>query len=208
MFFMVFHGKPRMAPEEYQHVKESPWTITLPLIILAIPSVFVGFFFMHADLNGFFGTSIFIAPSHPVMNELQNLYQTPWGFFVENAKDWPCLLAFLGIMLSYLAYVRYPKIPVILAKCLPFLQTFLVKKYYIDSAYDYFFTGCARLFALISYRVGDIFLIDHSCVDGSARGFNRLGMIFKRWQTGLLYHYTLAMVTGVLVVMLFIWFNH
>ncbi len=208
MFFMVFHGTPRMSSEEYAHVKESPWTITLPLIILAIPSVFVGLLFMHADLNGFFGTSIFIAPAHQTMTELQALYTTPWQFFLENATDWPCLLAFLGIALSYLAYVRYPKIPGVLARGLPFLQTFLIKKYYIDSTYDYVFTGLARLFGLISYRVGDVLLIDYGCVEGSARGFSRLGTIFKRWQTGLLYHYTLAMVTGVLLLFLLIWFNH
>ncbi len=208
MFFMVFHGKPRMSPEEYHHVKESPWTITLPLIILAIPSVFIGLLFMHADLNGFFGTSIFIAPAHNTMTELRNLYQTPWQFFVQNAFDWPCLLAFTGIILSYIAYVRCPKIPLILTRCLPFLHTFLVKKYYIDSSYDYFFTGCARIFGLISYRIGDVFLIDSTCVEGSARNFTRLGTLFKRWQTGLLYHYTLAMVVGVLMIMLLIWFNH
>ena len=208
MFFLVFHGKPRMTDEEYHHVKESPWTITLPLIILAVPSVFVGMLFMHADLNGFFGSSIFIAPSHSVMTELQALYQTPWQFFVHNITDWPCLLAFLGIILSYIAYVRCPKIPGVLARCLPFLQTFLVNKYYIDSAYDYFFTGAARLLGLISYRVGDVLLIDRTCVEGSAHGFTRLGVMFKRWQSGLLYHYTLAMVTGVLVILFFIWFNH
>ncbi len=208
MFFMVFHGKPRMTPEEYAHVKESPWTITLPLLILAIPSVFAGMFFMHADLNGFFGSSIFVAPNHPVMTELQGLYQTPWQFFVENAQDWPCLLAFLGIILSYLAYLRFPKIPALLARGLPFLRTLLVQKYYIDSAYDYFFTGLARLFGLVSYRLGDVFLIDRSCVEGPAKGFVNLGALFKKWQTGFLYHYTLAMVTGVFVILLLIWFNH
>ncbi len=208
MFFMVFHGKPRMTAEEYHHVKESPWTITLPLIILAVPSVLAGLFFMHPALNNFFGSSIFILPAHQTMAALHALYQTPWQFFVENSTDWPCLLAFLGIILSYIAYVRYPSIPGKLSRTVPFLQTFLIKKYYIDSTYDYFFTGVARLFGLISYRIGDIFLIDRSMVEGSARGFSNLGLIFKRWQTGLLYHYTLAMVTGVLVILFLIWFNH
>lgn len=207
MFFLVFHGKPRMSEAEFQHVQESPWTITLPLIILAIPSVLMGFFFFHDDLNGFFGSSIYIAPNHPAVAILTQAYQSSGDFLAHGVLDLPCLLGILGIILSYLAYARFPKIPEFIAKRFAWIQTLLIKKYFVDDVYDYLSTGTARLFGMICYRVGDIFVIDRTVVEGSARSFMFLGTIFRRLQTGRLYHYALGMVLGLFVLLSLVWFG-
>ena len=207
MFFLVFHGKPRMSQEEFDHVRESPWTITLPLIILAIPSILAGFFFFHDDLNGFFGNSIYIAPAHNSVALLANLYPNAGDFLIHKILDWPCLLGFAGILVSYLAYVVYPKVPDFFAKRFSLVQFVLIKKYFFDIVYDTVFTGAARLFGMVCYRVGDIFIIDRGLVEGSARISIIVGVILRRLQTGRIYHYALAMVIGVFLLMGLVWFS-
>ncbi len=205
MFFLVFHGKPRMSPEAFAQVRESPWTITLPLIILAIPSMFIGFFFFHDDLNGFFGSSILILPAHTSVATLTTLYRNPAQFFAVNFFDWPCMLSFGGIILSYLLYVRYPKIPAVIAQRFSWLQFVLIKKYFFDAVYDTLATGTARLLGMICYRVGDVLIIDRGMVEGSARSAMFVGALLRRLQTGRLYHYALSMVLGLLVLLVLVW---
>jgi NADH-quinone oxidoreductase subunit L len=125
-------------------------------------------------------------------------------FFAANLLDWPCLLAFLGILLSYLMYVRMPAIPAFLAWRFSWVHAFLVNKYYIDVTYDALCTFGARIVGLVFYRVGDIFLIDRACVEGPGKTFVALGRLFRKWQTGFLYHYAFAMVLGLLVMLVLI----
>lgn len=207
MFFLVFHGTPRMSAEEFAHVKESPWTITLPLVILAIPSVLAGFFFFHDDLNGFFGSSIYIAAAHTSVASLTAQYSSAGAFLLHNLLDLPCLLGVLGIIISYLAYVRYPRIPDLIARRFSWLQLVLIKKYFVDEVYDYVFTGAARLFGMICYRVGDVFVIDRGMVLGSATAFRFVGAVLRKLQTGRLYHYVLGMVLGLFILLGLIWFS-
>lgn len=207
MFFLVFHGKPRMSEKEFDHVEESPLTITLPLIILAIPTILSGFFFFRDDLNGFFGSSIFVASQHTAIAALSNHYQSAGQFLLENFWRWPCLLGVAGILLSYLAYVRFPKTPEWIARRFSWIQMVLIKKYFVDEVYDYLATGAARLFGMICYRLGDIFVIDRGLVEGSAKSFLFMGIIFRKLQTGRLYHYALGMVLGLLVLLGAVWFG-
>ncbi len=207
MFFLVFHGKPRMSQEEFDHVHESPWTITVPLIILAIPSVFIGFFFFHDDLNGFFGNSIMILPQHTAMAMLANNYSSCGEFLAHKILDWPCMLGILGIIIAYVCYVRCPKIPDFIAKRFHWVQILLIKKYFVDDVYDFLSTGFARLFGMIVYRVGDVFIIDRGLVEGSARTTMIVGAILRRLQTGKLYHYALSMVLGLFILLGLVWFG-
>ncbi len=207
MFFLVFHGKPRMSQAEFEQVRESPWTITLPLVILAIPTILIGFFFFHSDLNGFFGSSILILPGHTSMAQLTANYSNVGEFLIAKIFDLPCLLGFLGILIAYVCYVRAPGIPLFFSKRFIWVKTLLVKKYFIDEAYDVVCTGATRLFGMICYRVGDVLLIDRGLIAGPSKLLLFLGCIAKRLQTGKLYHYTLGMVLGVCVLLSLIWFR-
>lgn len=206
MFFLVFHGKPRMTPELFQHVHESPWTITFPLIVLSIPSALIGFFFFHDSLNNFFGNSILILPTHPAFAAVQGLYQNSGEFLIRNLFNWPCVLGLGGIIVSYLFYVRLTFVPALLARRFSWLQLLLIKKYFVDDVYDYLATGAARLIGMLCYRLGDVFLIDRGLVEGTARSFMWTGTILRKLQTGRLYHYALGMVVGLLVLLALVWF--
>ena len=177
------------------------------MILLAIPVVIMGFVFFHDDLNGFFGNSIFILPSHPVMSILTASYPNAGYFLVHKFLDLPCLLAFSGILITYLAYVQFPRVPAFIADRFFWLKYFLVKKYFIDDIYDTLSTGATRLIGMICYRVGDIFVIDRGLVEGSARGSMFVGAVLRRLQTGKVYHYTLGMVLGVFVLLGLVWFG-
>lgn len=207
MFFLVFHGKPRMDDASFNHVHESPWTIVLPLLILAIPTVLSGFYFFQYDLNGFFGSSICILPSHPVMQMLQADNPSSVQFLLTKALGLPCMLGVLGIVLAYVLYVVKPQIPEMLAARFSWIYQFFVKKYFIDGAYDLIFGGGARLIGMIFYRIIDSFIIDRSIVEGLARLFVNAGAQLRKLQTGFLYHYTLAMVIGLVVIVAFIWWG-
>lgn len=207
MFFLVFHGKTRLDAESFSHVKESPWTILLPLIILAVPTLFSGALFFHADLNGFFGSSLFILPQHTAMATLLRFDGNEWQFFVSKLIDAPFLLGLSGIVLAYLLYVQFPRIPEVICQKCSWVYIFFVKKYFIDETYDLVFGGGARLLGMICYRVVDIFVIDRSIVGGLARSVVKLGASLRKLQTGLLYHYTLAMVLGLVVIFSLIWYS-
>ena len=207
MVFLVFHGKPRMDARTFQHIQESPWTITLPLMVLAIPSVFVGALFYPASLHGFFGASIFISPTHPSMALLAIEAGSGWQFLLHKLVDLPCLLAVLGILIAYLFYVRWVKLPELLARKLSWVYQLFVKKYFIDQVYDLVFTGGARVLAMICYRIVDMFIIDRAMVMGLARFACQLGGYCRRFQTGFLSHYILAMIVGLTLIMALVWLS-
>lgn len=205
MLFLVFHGKPRMDAETFAHVKESHWTILLPLVILAVPTVISGMWFFGFDLNGFFGSSIFILPSHPVMQLLQTNNPDSTQFLLSKMFDLPCLLGVLGILLAYLFYVLLPQVPEFFARRGAWIYQILLKKYFIDGTYDLIFGGGARVIGMICYRVVDTFMIDRGIVTGLARLVSGLGQQLRKIQTGFLYHYTLAMVLGFVIILSLIW---
>ena len=205
MLFLVFHGKPRMDAETFAHVKESHWTILLPLVVLAIPTVISGMWFFGSDLNGFFGSSIFILPTHPVMQLLQADNPDSMQFLMSKIFDLPCLLGIFGILLAYLLYVLMPQIPAVIARRCSWLYQILVKKYFIDGTYDLIFGGGARVIGMICYRIVDTFVIDRGIVGGLAHFVSGVGRQLRKLQTGFLYHYTLAMVVGVVSILGFIW---
>jgi NADH-quinone oxidoreductase subunit L len=205
MLFLVFHGKPRMDAETFAHVKESHWTILLPLVVLAIPTVISGMWFFGSDLNGFFGSSIFILPTHPVMQLLQADNPDSMQFLMSKIFDLPCLLGIFGILLAYLLYVLMPQIPAVIARRCSWLYQILVKKYFIDGTYDLIFGGGARVIGMICYRIVDTFVIDRGIVGGLAHFVSGVGRQLRKLQTGFLYHYTLAMVVGFVIILGFIW---
>ena len=207
MFFMTFHGKPRMSQETYDHVHESPLTVTLPLIALAIPSVFAGLWFFGPSLNGFFGSAIYIAPTHTVVATLAARYPTPWIFMCHALTTLPFWLAILGVVLAWICYGLYPQIPKILSQKLAWLYHFLVRKYWIDEGFDWIFGGGARILGSIAWYVGDRWILDKGLVEGSGRSVRLLSRVGRRLQTGFLQHYLLVMLMGIVLCMGFLYLS-
>ena len=191
------HG---LAPGQKPH--ESDWVITLPLILLAIPSVLIGYFTIEPMLYGdFFKGVIFVADQHEAMHELTEEFTRvggPLGMALGSVMTAPLWLAIAGVVSSYFFYMVKPEIPAMIKKNFSFIYTLLENKYYMDKFNDLVFAGGARLLGGGLWNVGDKGLIDGLIVNGSAKLAAWSGRMLRTVQTGYIYHYAFVMILGVL----------
>ncbi len=211
MFFLVFHGRPRWDSSNHDHghahhdPHESPPVITLPLIALAIPSVIAGYILIEPFLFGdFFKGAILVDPVHPAMAVLASHFDSAWGLALHAVVTWPFWLAAAGLGLSAVFYLWLPAIPLAIATRLSWLHRLLEEKYFLDAFNHRFFAQGAHGVGLSFWRRGDQGLIDGFLVNGSARFVAILASILRLGQTGFLYHYAIAMILG--VALLLWWF--
>jgi len=201
MLFMTFHGEERMDHHTKEHLHESPWVITLPLIMLAIPSVFAGFMGIEPLLFGdYFGQSIFIAPEGP-MSVLREEWHGVLDFTLHGMMALPFMLAVAGIATSAYLYLVRPDIPEAIKNRLGSIYTLLENKYYFDRFNEIVFAGGARSIGGGLWRIGDQTLIDGGMVHGSASLVSRASTFIRRVQTGLLYNYAFMMIFGVFALL-------
>lgn len=217
MYFLVFHGKERFDrnPDAHhdQHgadhtPHESPWVVTLPLILLAIPSVLIGFFMIEPILFGdFLKDAIFVdADIHKAMFLLEEEFHGPLQLALHGLTSLPFWLALSGVASSYYMYIVNPALPTaIKARALP-LYKLLEDKYYLDWINENILARGARALGSVLWRVGDQFLIDGVLVNGSWKVVGRLSGLVRKAQSGYLYHYALVMILGVFVLLTyFVW---
>ena len=214
MYFLVFHGEERfgkahhghedhghdehhgLAPGQKPH--ETSWVITLPLILLAIPSVAIGFFtigtFLHTD---YFGDAIFISDDHPAMHEMYEHYEGAVGMALHGMTTLPFWLAVAGVASAWFLYLKRPEIPALIQKRFSWVYTLLDQKYYFDRFNDWFFAGGARGASRYLWKFGDVKLIDGFFVNGSAKVVGMFSGVLRGFQTGYVYHYAFWMIVGV-----------
>ncbi|MDZ7753755.1 MAG: NADH-quinone oxidoreductase subunit L [Gammaproteobacteria bacterium] len=204
MFFMTFHGRERMDDHTREHLHEAPWVVTGPLILLAIPSVIIGWWWAEPMLfGGYFGEAIFVAPEHDTLARLGQDYHGLVAFLLHGIMAPPFWLAALGVLTAWFLYIKRPDLPAqIVARIRP-LHTILVEKYGHDRFNDWFFGGGTRGLGTLLWRVGDMGLIDGLMVNGSARVVGWFSGVFRRIQTGYLYTYAFAMIIGLLLLLQF-----
>jgi NADH-quinone oxidoreductase subunit L len=217
MYFLVFHGKERydQNPDshhdhgEHSHSPhESPWVVTLPLVLLAIPSVFIGYFTIEPMLYGdFLKDAIFVnADLHPAMHELKQEFHGAWAMAVHALSTLPLLLAVGGVALSYYMYMVNPGLPAAMLRMFAPLHTLLVNKYYLDDFNEKVLAKGSRALATVLWRGGDQGLIDGVLVNGSWKLVGVVSRLSKQLQTGFLYHYALVMILGMFgLVTWFVW---
>ncbi len=220
MYFLVFHGKERydQAPhDEHQHddhghgggkPHESPWVVTLPLILLAIPSVVIGYFTIQPMLFGdWFGSAILIdAVKHPPMAHLAEEFHGAFAMALHGLTSLPFFLAMSGVALSWFFYLKRPDIPAAIQKALMPLYTLLDNKYYFDKFNEVVFAGGARLLGRGLWKGGDQALIDGFMVNGSAHVVGWFAGLVRKLQTGHIYQYAFGMIFGVAAFLTY-WFN-
>ena len=201
MLFMTFYGKPRMDEHARSHLKESPWVVTVPLVLLALPSVVIGFLTVEPLLfGGYFGTALKVLPGHDVLARLGQDYHG-WGPFVAHGlQSAPFLLAVGGIGLAWLLYYRYPQLPEELSRKFRLPYTILVRKYGFDEFNDTVFAAGARRFGGLLWRIGDVKLIDGLAVNGTARVIGWVATVVRHVQSGYVYHYAFAMILGLFLL--------
>jgi NADH-quinone oxidoreductase subunit L len=181
---------------------ESPWVVTLPLILLAIPSLFIGWFTIGPMLFGeYFNGAIFVTPEHDVLGHIAAEFHGPASFVVHAMTQLPVYLALLGVLAAWFLYIKRPDLPPVIAARLALLYRLLANKFYFDEIYQAVFARGSVNVGKALWRVGDVALIDGALVNGSAKLVGWMSGIFRRMQTGLLYHYAFTMIIGLSVLL-------
>lgn len=202
MFFLVFHGKGPRDEHAREHIHESPWVVTIPLILLAIPSVFIGWFTVGPMLfENFFQGAIYVAPQHDVLAEIGKDYHGAWGFVMHGIQGWPFYLALGGFLTAFGIYMYKPGIAEFIKAKFSWLHQLLDRKYWVDEAYQAVFGAGSRGLGKILWFAGDRALIDGMLVNGSAKTVGWVASIVRHVQTGYLYHYAIAMILGLLLML-------
>jgi NADH-quinone oxidoreductase subunit L len=229
MYFLVFHGEERYdqnpdAHHDDQHAHddhhghddhghdhgphESPWVVTVPLVLLAIPSVLIGFYTIDPMLYGeFFSDAIFInADKHPVMHELAHEYHGAVAMAMHAFSSAPFLLALAGVVSSYYMYMINPAVPTAIKRVFHPLYVLFENKYYMDWVNENILARGARALGTGLWKGGDQAIIEGGVVNASWKLVGWVSSVTRQLQTGYLYHYALVMILGVFVLMTwFVW---
>jgi NADH-quinone oxidoreductase subunit L len=196
------HGHHGLAPGQKPH--ESPLVVTLPLILLAIPSVIIGYLTIKPMLFGdFFKGVIAVGENHPAMEELAHEFHGAAAMGVHAFTSAPFWLALAGVVAAFYCYMINPRVPAAFYKALRPIHTLLDNKYYMDKFNEVVFAGGARGLGKGLWQVGDRVLIDGLVVNGSAKLVGWFATIVRTFQTGYIYHYAFVMILGVLGTLLY-----
>ena len=199
MFFLVFHTKERMDEHTRSHIHESPYVVTIPLILLAIPSVIAGYWIEPLLFGDYFGDAIVVKPEHAVLAEVGKDF-TMAHFFGHGLVSAPFWLAILGLGSAWYFYEKRPDIPQMISQKASLIYNILLKKYGFDEFNDWFFAGGARGLGRLFWTIGDEKVIDGAVVNGSARSVGWISSKIRNMQTGYLYHYAFSMIIGLVVM--------
>jgi NADH-quinone oxidoreductase subunit L len=228
MYFLVFHGKERFDTTAGGHAHdhaahghgddhahedhgaahggvphESPWVITLPLVLLAIPSVVIGAFTIGPMLFGdVFKGVIFVDPQHGAMAELAKHFHGAGALAWHALQTLPFWLAISGVAAAYYCYLVNPALPEAIGRRCAAIHRVLENKYYLDRFNEIVFAGGARRLGSGLWKVGDQTIIDGAAVNGTARLVGWFAQLLRVVQSGYIYHYAIAMIVG---VALFVW---
>ena len=226
LYFLVFHGqeKWRIARHDHGHddhahdedhhglsptddPHEPGWVVKFPLILLAIPSVFIGYIAIKPMLFGdFFTGAIFVNhEAHPAMEDLvhhfNTVLHTPAGMALHGLLTLPFLFAASGVALAWFFYMKRPDIPAAIQQRFVLINRILENKYGFDSFNEKVFAGGSRLIGNKLWQIGDVQLIDGAMVNGTARLIGRLSGVIRQLQSGMIYHYAFAMIIGVFLLL-------
>ena len=225
MYFLVFHGKERydQNPDahqghghdahghgEHHEPHETPWVITVPLLLLALPSVVIGFLTIQPMLFGdLLKDSIFVDPAkHGAMAGLAQTFHGPVQMALHGLTTAPFWLALAGVVAAWYMYLINPAVPAAIKRMFQPVYTVLENKYYMDWFNEQVIARGARLLGRGLWKGGDEAVIDGALVNGSARAVGWIAGVVRWVQTGYIYHYAFAMIIGVFVLMTwFVWLN-
>jgi NADH-quinone oxidoreductase subunit L len=191
------HG---LAPGQKPH--ESPWVVTLPLVLLAIPSVLIGFFTIDPMLFGeWFKGAVTVAEHNDVVGELAHEFHGPVAMALHGLFSLPFGLAMAGVALSWFFYLKRPDIPAAIQRRFSGLYVLLDNKYYFDRFNEIVFAGGARRLGRIFWKAGDQTLIDGLAVNGTVSLVGGISQMMRGLQSGFVYHYAFWIISGVAVLL-------
>jgi len=202
LYFIVFHGKERMDEHTRHHLHETPPVVWVPLVLLAIPSVIIGWMTVEPVLFGeWFKGAIFVAPEHDVLGHMGEHYHGQWAFMLHGLMTAPFWLALAGFGAAFYIYMIQPSIADRIKTRLAWLYRILDNKYGFDELNQKFFAGGSRGVGKLFWNIGDKGLIDGIIINGSARTVGWFAQRIRVIQSGYLYHYAIAMILGLVVLL-------
>ena len=201
LMFMTFHGKPRMDHHTEEHLHESPWVVTLPLIILATAALGAGWFIAPMLFGDYFGSAIQILSQHDTIAKMAAEFHGIAGMMMHAVATLPFWLSIGGIFAAWYLYIANTGLPAKIRQAAGPLYTILDRKYYIDELYSWLFAGGARALGGALWKVGDVTIIDGFFVNGTARVVAGAATLMQRFQSGYIYHYAFTMIVGVFILM-------
>ncbi len=204
MFFIVFHGKERMDEHTRSHLRESPAVVTVPLLLLAVPSLLIGGMTIAPLLFGdYFGDAIYVAAAHDTVGHIGEHFSGILSFMLHGLMGAPFWLALAGLSSAWYIYLQRPELADHLKTRFSTLYCILVKKYGFDDFNEAFFAGGSRRVGRLFWRAGDQTVIDGVAVNGTAKSIGWIAARIRHAQSGLLYHYAFAMIIGLLILITF-----
>ena len=212
LMFYAFHGEERFGAhdphahdghdaEHHGPPHESPWVITLPLVLLAVPSVCAGWTLGSIVFGDYFGKAIAVSADHPVIEELAREFHGIVPMIAHAFTTVPLWLALGGAFVAWYLYIARPDLPAVVRQKAGVLVTILEEKYGFDRFNDWFFAGGARGLGRGLWQFGDVVLIDGLFVNGSARLVGWFSTIVRKLQSGYIYRYAFSMIFGVLLLL-------
>ena len=202
MFFLVFHGEERFDEHTREHLHETKPVVTVPLIMLAIPSAIIGWLTIDGVLfSGFFDNAIVILEQHGAMAAVAEEFHGPAKFVAHGFSGLPLYLAAAGVISAWYIYLKKPSIADWTQRKFNFIYNLLDQKYYFDRFNEIVFAGASRGIGHLLWRLGDALLIDGLVVNGSARLVGWISGVIRHVQTGYLNHYAFAMISGLILLL-------
>jgi NADH-quinone oxidoreductase subunit L len=222
LYFLVFHGKERYDQNPDAHhgdhhgdhghgdgkPHESPWVVTLPLVLLAIPSVVIGYLTIEPMVFGdFFRDAITInTQAHPAMAKFAEIFHGPLAMAKHALSTAPLYLALAGAVSAWYCYLVNPAVPAAIGRALRPIVVVLENKYYMDWFNENVIARGARALGVGLWKGGDRGVIEGGVVNASWKIVGAVAAVVRRAQTGYLYHYALVMLVGVMLFMTyFVW---
>ncbi len=201
MFFLVFHTNERFDDHTRQHLHETPAVVTMPLVMLAIPSVVAGYWIDPIVFGDYFGDAIFVSHAHDVIGHLSEEFHGAAGFILHGMQGPAFWLAMGGLFTAWFVYIKNPGLADKAKNALLPVYRVLENKYGFDRFNEIVFAGGARGTGWTLWKLGDVLIIDGLLVNGSAKVVGWFAGIVRHVQSGYLYHYAFSMIIGLLLLL-------
>ncbi|SFI28282.1 NADH-quinone oxidoreductase subunit L [Nitrosomonas sp. Nm34] len=201
LMFLTFHSEPRMDDHTREHLHESPWVVTVPLIVLAVPTVAAGWLIGTMVFGDYFAGAIQILPEHGAVAKLEAEFTGVIGMMLHAFSTAPFWLSVGGIFTAWFLYLYKTEWPGRIRRLSGPIYTLLDRKYFIDEIYSWVFAGGTRALGSALWKIGDVKIIDGFFVNGTARVVALTASVARRFQSGYIYHYAFTMIGGIFILM-------
>lgn len=200
LIYLTFYGKEKMDNHTRDHLKESPWVVTLPLILLAIPSIAIGWLTIEPLLFGdFLKEAIVVKPANDVVAHIGEYeFKSVGNFVLHGMTQPPFFLALAGFLLATWIYMKKISIATNAKKTFAPIYNILMNKYGFDSFNQKFIAGGLVKLGNALWKWSDSKFIDGLIVNGSAKFVNKISAMIRGMQSGYIYHYAFVMAIAVI----------